>query len=375
MIDNQSNRFISLDIFRGIAIAAMVIVNNQGDWSHVYPVLRHASWHGWSGADIIFPLFLFALGSSVSFSISIKSNAGFSNNEIYLKIIRRTLILILMGLFLNLFPEFKLAELRIPGVLQRIALCYLFSSVIFLQFNKKMQYGIAFCILVMYWICLKFLPFDGSTVGSLEPADNICRYIDNFLFNGHTYKQAAAPGFDPEGLFSTIPAISSTLAGVFAADLLRSQKSSIRKIIELLAAANTGIILGIIMNIWMPINKNLWTPSYVVFMCGISLYVFVISFWFVDIKCCRFFSKPFIVLGANPLALYFLSSLLAKLTVYIKLSQSDGKAISLKTVIYKFCFESCTSGYNASLLYSVVLLSFWLVIMYLLYRKNIFIKI
>jgi predicted acyltransferase len=375
MMGNQSNRFISLDIFRGIAITAMLIVNNQGDWPHVYPVLRHASWHGWSGADIVFPLFLFALGASVSFSISKKLDIGILHKEIYLKIIRRTFILILMGLFLNLFPEFKLTGMRIPGVLQRIALCYLFSSAIYLFFNAKLQYGIAIFLLAFYWLCLKFLPLDGVTTGSLEPAGNLCRYIDNFLFNGHTYRHAAAPGFDPEGLFSTIPAISSTLAGVFAAELLLSQKSHTRKTIELFAAANTGIILGLMTNMWIPINKNLWTPSYAVFMCGVSLYLLLLCFRMVDINGCKLFSKPFLILGANPITLYFLSTLFAKLTVYIKILQSDGNAISIKAIIYKSCFASWANGYNASLFYSIAFLSFWLVIMYLLYKKNLFIRI
>lgn len=375
-MDRLSDRLISLDVFRGMTIAGMILVNNPGTWSKVYKPLLHAPWNGWTPTDFIFPFFLFIVGVAMALSLTKRIERGDSRSQLYAKIVRRTLIIFAIGFFLNLFPEFNFKQVRIPGVLQRIALCYFFASVIMIEANKKWQIGWTIFLLAIYWILVKLVPVPGYGAGVLEPMGNLCWYIDSSLLAGHTWKGAPAPGFDPEGILSTLPAIGTVMFGIFAGDWLRSNRDHYEKVSGLFVAGIIGLVLGEILKGWLPINKNLWTSTYSIFMAGMALIFLAMCYWLIDIKGYKSWAKPFIVFGSNAILVFSLATLVAKITIKVKWLQADGSEIMLKTYLYKSLFASW-AGVNefSSLLDPIALLLFWLAIMWILYRKNIFLKI
>jgi len=374
-MNNQSNRLISLDMFRGFTIALMILVNNPGSWSYVYSPLKHAKWHGWTPTDLVFPFFLFIVGVAISLSFSKRINRGDAKSQLSIKVIRRTLIIFAIGIFLSLFPFFNLSNLRIPGVLQRIAVCYFFASLIFLYANKKTQVGWTVFLLAIYWFLIKIIPVPGFGSGVLEPEGNLCWYIDSNLLAGFTWTYAPVPGFDPEGILSTIPAVATVMFGIFTGDWIRTPKESYEKVAGLFVAGNILLVLGIIMNIWLPINKNLWTSTYSVFMAGMALNFLGMCYWIIDIKGYQSWTKPFVVFGSNALAVFALSALIAKITIYTKWDLVDGSTISLKTFLYENLFRSWAGDYFGSLLYPITWIFIYLGLMWILYRRKIFIKI
>jgi len=317
LVEKKSKRLISLDAFRGITIASMILVNNAGNWSAVYPPLEHAKWHGWTLTDLIFPFFLFIVGVAIVFAFSKRIDTGQSKKKLYLKILKRTLILFGLGLLLNAFPFFHLSTWRIPGVLQRIAITYAIASIIVLNTNIKWQAYIAAGLLIIYWIIMKLVPVPGYGAGVLEPQGNLCGFIDGILLKGHTWMYAPAKGFDPEGLLSTIPAISSVLFGVLTGHWLKAKKSNLEKVVMLFVVGIAAIILGEIISIWFPINKNLWSSSYTVFTTGMALLFLGMCYWLIDIKGYKKWTIPFLVFGSNAITVYTLSGLLAKAMVYL----------------------------------------------------------
>lgn len=375
-MNKLSDRLVSLDVFRGITIAGMILVNNPGTWSKVYKPLLHAPWNGWTPTDFIFPFFLFIVGVAMSLSLTKRIERGDSKSELYGKIVRRTLIIFSIGFFLNLFPEFNFNVVRIPGVLQRIALCYFFASVIMVEANKKWQIGWTISLLAVYWILVKLVPVPGYGAGVLEAKGSLCWYIDSNLLAGHTWKGAPAPGFDPEGILSTLPAICTVMFGVFAGDWIRSNREQYEKVSGLFVAGITGLVLAEILKGWLPINKNLWTSTYSIFMAGMALIFLAMCYWLIDIKGYKSWGKPFIVFGSNAILVFSLASLVAKISYKVKWLQADGSEITLSSYLYKTLFASW-AGVNefSSLLYPIVYLLLWLGIMWILYRKNIFVKI
>ena len=376
LVKKKSKRLISLDAFRGITIASMILVNNAGNWSAVYPPLEHAKWHGWTLTDLIFPFFLFIVGVAIVFAFSKRIESGQSKKKLYLKILKRTLILFGLGLLLNAFPFFHLSTWRIPGVLQRIAITYAIASIIVLNTNIKWQAYIAASLLIIYWIIMKLVPVPGYGAGVLEPQGNLCGFIDGILLKGHTWMYAPAKGFDPEGLLSTIPAISSVLFGVLTGHWLKTKKSNLEKVVMLFVVGIAAIVLGEIMSIWFHINKNLWSSSYTVFTAGMALLFLGMCYWLIDIKGYKKWTTPFLVFGSNAITVYTISSLLARAMVYWwKIPQQDGSVVSLKTFLYRTLFESWMSPINASLFYALTYVLIWFGLMAILYKKKIFIKI
>ncbi|MEW6455873.1 MAG: DUF5009 domain-containing protein [Acidobacteriota bacterium] len=371
-MEKLKKRLFSLDVFRGITIAGMILVNNPGSWKYIYPPLKHADWNGWTPTDLIFPFFLFIVGVSIAYSLSLRIERGDKKNKIFLKILTRTLILFFLGLFLHAFPNFNLSELRIPGVLQRIAICYLFASVIFLMMDKKGLILTTFGLLIIYWVLMKIVPVPGIGAGVLIPEGNLAAYIDNLVFHGHRLYRGT---WDPEGILSTLPAIGTVLFGVLTGIWLSSSISSLNKTVGMLAGGSLGIILGYIMNIWFPINKNLWTSSYVVLTAGLALVFLALIYWLCDVKGVRFWAKPSIVFGMNSIAVYFLSGILSRLLSIIKITLQDSTKISIHNWIYRNFFASWAGPFNGSLFFALSYVFFWLGIMTIFYRRKIFIKI
>jgi predicted acyltransferase len=375
-MNQQSERLISLDMFRGFTITLMILVNNPGSWSHVYAPLQHAKWHGWTPTDLVFPFFLFIVGVAMSYSFSRRILLGDTKFQLWMKILTRTTIIFAIGLFLSLFPFFHFSDMRIPGVLQRIAVCCFFASLILIYWSKNFQYGWTVFLLLIYWILIKTIPVPEYGAGKIDQAQgNLCWYIDSQLLAGHTWKNAPAPGFDPEGIFSTIPAIATVMFGIFAGDWLRRWQGQDKKVGGLLGAGIAGLVLGSIMNIWLPINKNLWTSSYAVFMSGMAAIFLAACYWFIDVKGFKSWTKPFVVFGSNAITVFAFSGIVAKITIYVKWEQANGSTISLKTFLYENFFHAWAGDYFSSLLYPIFWNLIFLGLMWILYWKRIFIKV
>ena len=370
---NIEKRLISLDVFRGITIAGMVMVNNPGSWSTIYWPLAHAEWHGWTPTDLVFPFFLFIVGVAIPIALGKRVDAGGSKRDLYWKIVRRTLIIFALGIFLAGFPYFNLSTIRIPGVLQRIAVCYLFASIIFLNTKVRTQIIIAIGLSILYWVLMTKLPAPGFAAGDLSKEGSLASYIDRTIFGPHIWRQGKV--FDPEGLLSTIPAIATTLMGVLAGQWLRKEKPAYEKVAGMFAAGVVCMVIGWMWNPWFPINKSLWTSSYVFFTGGLALLFLALCYWIIDIKKYTAWTKPFVVFGVNALVLFVASGVMARLLGLIKVSAADGNQIPLQSWIYRNVFLSWLPPYRASLAYAIVFILVWLGLMWILYRRRIFIKV
>jgi predicted acyltransferase len=369
----KMKRLFSLDVFRGITIAGMILVNNPGNGKTVYAPLHHAFWNGWTPTDLIFPFFLFIVGVALAFSLSRKRENGERTSSLVAKIFRRSVVLFLLGIFLNVFPvfHFSLSSLRVPGVLQRIAVCYFVSALLFLTLKAKPLALIAFAVLAGYTLLMFLVPVPGYGAGNLTPDGNLAAYLDRVLFRGtHLYRGT----WDPEGFLSTFPAVVTTLFGIFAGLCLRSSGNWKKKIILLLSAGTAGVLLGEAVSIWFPINKNIWTSSYVLFTGGLGTLFLAFCFYLCDVLNLRAWAKPFVIFGTNPIAVYFLSGVMAKILQKITVSSAQG-ATSLYSWIYGTLFEPWAGGYNGSLFFALAYVLFWLGVIFVFYRKKIFIKI
>lgn len=366
-------RLHSLDVFRGLTIAGMVLVNNAGSWTAVYEPLEHSPWDGWTPTDLIFPFFVFIVGIAIPLAFEKRKTAGGERRVPYLKIFRRTAVIFALGLLLNAFPFTvdKLQHWRIPGVLQRIALCYLVASLIFLRSKVRTQVIIAGGLLIAYWLAMKLIAAPGFAMGDLSKEGSLASWVDRTLLPGHIYK----PQYDPEGLLSTIPAIATALFGVLAGQWLMQKREALDKIAGLFAVGALCVIVGYIWNWAFPINKALWTSSYVMFTGGLALQLLALCYWLVDLKGRKRWAFPFVVFGVNALALYVLSSLLFKVLLAIKATKLDGEEGTLRDFIYERAFESWLSPYNASLAFALCYVALWWLVMWALYRRRIFIKV
>ena len=366
------NRLLSLDFFRGATIAAMILVNNPGSWSHVYPPLLHAQWHGWTLTDLIFPFFLFIVGVSISLAFSSKKEAHLPARNLYAKIIRRTLILFVLGLFLSGFPFFDLTNIRIPGVLQRIAVCYFFASLIFLHGGIKAQIAWTFGILFIYWAVMAWYPVPGIGAGAYDQGANFAAWLDNLVLHGHMWSQSKT--WDPEGIFSTLPAISTTLFGVLTGHLIRNTLPALRKVYYLLLFGSIAIAIGTAWHYVLPINKSLWTSSYALFMSGMAMVALGVSYYLIDIKGWRKGVKPFCVYGMNAITVFVLSGAVGRLLYLIKWPSAEG-FITLKEWLFNSLFLSWLSPVNASLAFALCFVFLSYLAMLYLYNKHIFIKV
>ena len=370
---NPSGRLVSLDVFRGITIAGMVLVNNPGTWSSIYWPLEHAEWNGWTPTDLVFPFFLFIVGVSITLAFARRVEEGSVKRDLYLKVIKRTAIIFGLGLFLNGFPFFQLGTIRIAGVLQRIAICYLIASLIFLTTSVRTQLLIALALLIAYCLVMTKLAAPGYAPGDLTKEGSIASFVDRVILGPHIWKQGKV--YDPEGLLSTIPAVATTLFGILTGHWLRSERKPIEKVVGMFVAGAVCVVLGWIWNPFFPINKSLWTSSYVLFTAGLALELLALCYWVIDIHGFRRWAWPFEVFGVNALALFVGTGLMVKAMGLIKLPREDGTQISSQGWIFRKFFLSWAEPINASLFYAIAFILLWLFLMWLLYRKRIFIKV
>ena len=357
-------RLISLDFFRGITIAGMIIVNDPGSWSHVYAPLLHAEWHGATPTDLVFPFFLFIVGISITLSLSkLKSNP---TSSIYVKILRRTLIIFALGIFLSLFPNFDFENLRVAGVLQRIALVYLACSLLFLHSNFKSQLYIGIGLLILYWVFMMFIPFNGNPAGTLEPGENFAAWIDSFIVPGRMYQET----WDPEGLFSTIPAISTGISGMLCGKLITELSKTSEKIIKLFF---WGTIILIVSHFWdytFPINKHIWTSSYVLFSSGLAMIILAASMWIIDEKKYTSNIKFGLVFGSNAIVAYVLHGIVWRLFQFPIIGGLGFQKFWMDTGIGLGLSPKFVS-LDWAIFYTLIIY----MLVYQLYKRKIFIKI
>ena len=370
----RKNRLMSLDVFRGMTIAGMILVNNPGTWDAIHAPLEHAEWSGWTPTDFIFPFFLFIGGIAIPLALGKRLETGVTGG-IYLKIIRRAIVIFLLGLFIAAFPYFDFSTLRIPGVLQRIAVCYLMVSVLFLKTNWKQQAAIGVVLLLIYWILMTTIAVPGCELTTMEDKEcNLAAYVDRAIF-GVNHIWSLGKVYDPEGLLSTIPAIVTSIAGVLTGTWLKSGRDDESKVNGIFFFGVVLTAIGWIWNLFFPINKALWTSSYVVFTAGMALCLLGFCYWLVDIKGYTKWTKPFVIFGTNALALYVGAELTAKILDLIPMAGADGLPTSLQGWIFQTIFAPLAEPINASLMYAACYVMIWLFVMWLLYRKNIFIKV
>ena len=305
----NKERLSSLDAFRGLTISLMILVNCRGDAGAVFSSLEHAVWNGWTFADTVFPSFLFIVGVSLVFSFAEREEDRSSKKTFELRIVRRTIILFVLGLLLNSFPSFELSNIRIPGVLQRIAVCYFFASLIVLKCGLRGRVLWLIGLLASYWLMMRFMPVPGIGAGVLEPGQNFAAWVDSLFLKGYMWSYYDGQ-WDPEGIVSTIPAIATTLFGALTGQWLSSSASERRKAAGMLCSGLLLLIGGQILNTWLPINKSIWTSTFSIFMAGLALVCQALFYWFIDIAGFSSWTKPFIILGLNPIVLYVLSQVL-----------------------------------------------------------------
>jgi predicted acyltransferase len=358
-----SARLVSLDVFRGATIAAMILVNNPGNSAAYWP-LTHAKWNGWTPTDLIFPFFLFIVGVSLVLSFRSRLRRGDSTRSLVLHTVKRSLTIFALGLLLNGLPSFHLATWRIPGVLQRIALAYFAAAIITLYCKTYARVLWIAALLVGYWLLMRYVPVPGYAVPGrdipfLHPNANLAAYLDRKLMMGHLYERTR----DPEGVLSTLPAIATTLCGVLTGEWLGSIHSRKQKMVGMLALGAAGLIAGEVWSVWFPINKNLWTSSYVLFTAGCALLCLAICYWITDIRQYRgWLTKPFIIFGTNAIAAYVLSELV-------------GLPLRWQDNIFQHYSGRAVSPAMASLLYSLTVVGLCFLPIWWMYRRKIFLKV
>jgi predicted acyltransferase len=367
----SGKRLLALDAFRGITIAAMILVNNPGATRHAYAWLRHARWNGCRPADLIFPAFLFIAGAAIPLSFARQLELGVERRELRSKILTRTRIIFGLGLLLNALPYFDWDVLRIPGVLQRIALCYGAAALLALYLRLRGQIVSAAMLLIGYWGLMMLVPVAGDGAGVLRPGADLGAHVDTALMGHHLLHES----WDPEGFLSTLPAIATTLIGVFAGHWVRRAPDARSCLVGLLAGGVAAVVLGEIWNLWFPINKSLWTSSYAVFSAGIAALAFALCLWLVDIRGLRRWAVPFVIYGTNPILAYGLSSLMSKLLALIHVPGAGGQSVTLQLYLFDRLFVPLFPTPLASLMYALTYTLLWFAVMLALYRRGVFVKI
>lgn len=371
-----STRLISLDVFRGIAIAGMIVVNQAGVADKVYPFLAHADWNGCTLADLVFPFFLFIVGVASAFSFSKYAEGATPPASIYWRILRRSLILFALGLLLNGFWNYNWDNIRIMGVLQRISVAYLLASLAVLKLPRKGQWALAILLLIGYWIAMTLIPVPGYGANVLTREGNFGAYIDRLvipmahLYRGDNYNSLG----DPEGLFSTLPAVVTVLLGYFSGQWLRQRRIDSNISMDLVLFGLASLIIGILWDAVFPINKKLWTSSYVFFTAGWALLVFAACYELIEVRKIRRWAKPFAVMGMNAIAIFVASVLAIKILVKTQVGAAEN-APSTFTWIYQNLFASWAGEINASLLFALVTLLFWWFVADAMYRQGWFVKV
>jgi predicted acyltransferase len=362
----------------------MILVNDPGTWSAMYWPLDHAEWNGWTPTDLIFPFFLFIAGVSMTFSFAARLRRGSTRGGLARHVIVRSLAILATGWFLSLIPRFHFSTMRFPGVLPRIAVCYLMAGLLVVATARRADVedfvanipAVAVSIVVLlvgYWAVMRFIPVPGIGPANLEPATNLAAWLDRKLMYGHLWGQLKQVR-DPEGILSTFPAIGTVLCGVLTSEWLRRTKTNERKFGGLMIVGVIAMIVGRLLHPLFPINKNLWTSTYVIFTAGFAMVILAICFWIVDMRGLRKWAQPFLVFGSNAIMAFALAVLLSIASTNIHVNDG-GRDRSVHGYIYSHWFASIAQPKNASLLFAIFFVLVCYLPLLLLYRRRVFIKL
>ena len=396
-------RLIALDVFRGATIAGMLLVNNPGSWGAIYPPLAHAAWHGWTPTDLIFPFFLFIVGVTTHLSLSSRRERGDTDSALLRQILKRGALIYLFGLLLNAFPFFDpepgrawasaierfgispvshepiVDTIRLLGVLQRIALVYTFTGLIWLYTSIRTQKWIVAGLLLGYWALMTLVPVPGeNAIGAAllnEPGRNLSAWLDRLVLGDHIYRGTRT--YDPEGILSTLPAIATAMLGVFAATWIRCERPLTERISTLYAGGAIAMVIGLMWHWAFPINKQLWTSSYVMFTGGMAAVTLATCLFLIDLRGSRWWTKPFVIYGVNPMIAFVGSGMMARLIYSLwRVPNGEGGFMSVQSWVYRNLYLSWIGAPRlASLAFAVTFVLFWLGILTLLYRRRIFFKV
>jgi predicted acyltransferase len=356
-------RLVSLDAFRGLTIAFMVLVNDAGDGRNVYAPLQHAEWNGWTPTDMVFPSFLWIAGVAMTLSLAKRLAEGHSRGALFLQALRRAAIIYALGLVVYAAPAFNLSTQRLLGVLQRIAICYLVAAAIYLTTKLRGQIAWIVGLMTAYWLLMAFAPVPGYGAGRLDVEGNFAHYVDRMVLGAHNYHSTKT--WDPEGIVSTLPAIATMLFGILCGHLLGLRKSLNEKAAWMVLAGAALLAAGLVCNQWLPINKKLWTDSFTLFMAGFDFVLFAGFLWLVDGRGYKRALRPFVILGMNSITIYMISELLDEL-----LGQTG-----LHKLIYQNFFAPIASPINASLLWALAYTGLMFVISWAMYKRRWIVRI
>ena len=419
-------RLTSLDVFRGFTILLMTIVNNPGSWDSIYPPLEHAEWNGCTPTDLVFPFFVFIMGTAIPFAMPVKH----FDSGVFNKILVRSLRIFCLGLSLNYFSRIHLFDLegipllllrlvitfavayallgnftlkvktylvfgifalllflayskleafedvRIPGVLQRIGIVYFFASLLYLKTSLKTQLLVVASLLIGYWLIMAFIPVPGFGPANFEKGTNLAAWLDNTVLNGHLWSFSKT--WDPEGILSTLPAIGTGIIGMYIGQLLNLPVAKTEIIKKLAISGIVLLILGLIWNTFFPINKSLWTSSYVLYTAGIATICLTLLYYIIDVAHYKKWTKLFLIWGVNPMIVFYFSGIIPRVLSSIKVQNPEigGEEIGLQTLIYKFKIAPCFENpLNASLAYALSCAVFWSFILWILYKRKLIFKV
>jgi predicted acyltransferase len=372
-------RLMCLDVYRGLMVAGMIIVDNPGSDEHAYWPIMHTKWNGWTPADFIFPSFLFLVGISMVYSYSARRERGDTQRQIFAHAIKRSLILIAIGLLVNASPiiGLDLHTWRFEGVTQRIGICYFFASILELWAGRRAQWVALIVCLAGYWALLRFAPVPGAGIPGrdfpfMDQVQNLPAWLDRKLFMGHLYDGTR----DPEGLLHTIPAIGTTLIGVLTGHWLKKQNNTRKLIMGMVLFGILGVIAGGIWNRWFPINKNLWTSSFVLFSGGLALLFLSFLYWMIEVKKWRgAWTMPILVFGMNAIAGFVADSMIYGPGYSFTAHGPGGVKMNWHEAAQAWMEAAGLSIANASLVYSLGAVAICWILLWFLWRKKIFLKI
>ena len=373
---SQPGRLISLDVFRGLTVMAMILVNNPGDWGHIYPPLEHAEWNGCTPTDLIFPFFLFIVGVSLVYALDGVKRQGGPQGAVLLRVLRRAAVLFGLGLLLSLYPKFDFPVVRVMGVLQRIALVFLGCSFIFLKISWRTQVWLLVGFLIGYAVLMQLVPVPGFGPANLEPATNLGAWLDRLVFSeAHLWKQSKT--WDPEGLLGTLPALGTGLLGGLTAQWLRRRdQEPAAKVAWLFVAGGAITLLGLIWAPWFPINKALWSSPYVLYTGGLAMAGLAALYWICDVQGYRAWTRPALVYGVNAILVFCLSALISRTFGLFKLALPTGKTGGLKEWLYEWAITPYFQDpRNASLVGALLLILIWFGILNWMYKKGVVVKV
>ena len=377
---SSGERLLALDVFRGMTVAAMLLVNNPGSWEAVYPPLLHAAWHGWTPTDLVFPFFLFIVGVTTHLSREARRTRGDGEGALVRQVLRRATLIVLCGLLLHAFPFFPLTqftEIRIPGVLQRIGVAYLLAALLTQRTRLTQQIAIAAGLLAGYWFAMTLLPVPGQPgIGADwldQPGKTLAAWVDRAWLDGHLWRQSRT--WDPEGVLSTLPAVGTVMLGVFTGRWLCTSRPLHERLSGLFAAGALAMMLGLMWHWWFPINKALWTSSYVLFTGGVAGTSLAVILWTTDAQRVTRWTRFFVIYGTNPLVTFVGSGVMAKTMGTLVHVHYDGAEVSLQEALYRGLFAGWLEPRAASLAYAVCFVLVWFALLLVLHRRGLVLKV